>query len=74
MDQKSDTNDLTNREPKYKKNCQKKQQALKSLNNYLDQLKIHYDLSEREMVKILELILKIKNKDALIKKLWNIFK
>ncbi|HSA07435.1 MAG TPA: hypothetical protein P5556_09675 [Candidatus Gastranaerophilales bacterium] len=58
----------------YKKNNRQKQIALKALNNYLDQLKIHYDLTENDLIKILKIVLKIKNKKEFIKNLWNIFK
>lgn len=74
MDHKSDSNYLTEQCHKYKNNYRKKQQALKSLNNYLEQLKIHFDLSETDLIKILKIVLSVKNKNSLIKKLWNIFK
>ncbi len=70
----TDNNYLTEQCQKYKKNQQKKQLALKALNNYLEQLKIHYDLSEFDLVKILKFVLRVKRKNSFFKKLWNIFK
>jgi len=70
----SDSNNLTDNCQNQKKIYRKKQLALKSLNNYLDQLKIHYDLTEGDLVVILKLVLRVKNQDTFIKKLWNIFK
>lgn len=52
----------------------KKQNAAKSLNNYMDQLKIHFDLSERDIIKVLELSLKKRKNENFIKKWWHIFK
>ncbi len=70
----SDSNYLTEQCLKYRKNYRKKQLALKALNNYLDQLKIHYDLSEVDLIKILKFVLSVKCKNNFLKKFWNIFK
>ena len=69
----SDANHLTKKCINYKKNYRTKQLALKALNNYLEQLKIHYDLKDGDLVKLLKNILKVKNKNNFINKLWNIF-
>lgn len=52
----------------------KKQGAAKSLNNYMEQLKIHFDLSDRDIIKVLELALKEKRNENFIKKWWHILK
>lgn len=54
--------------------AKKKQNAARSLNNYLDQLKIHFDLNDIDVVKVLELALKERKNDRFIKKWWHIFK
>ena len=66
----SDANPLVS----YKKSYRKKQLALKALSNYLEQLKIHYDLNDGDLATLLKNILKIKNKNNFINKVWNIFK
>lgn len=58
----------------YLNNCRKRQQALRALYNYLNQLKIHFDLNDKDIAKILKHILKIKNKDSFMNRVWNIFK
>jgi len=52
----------------------KKQNAAKSLNNYMEQLKIHFDLSDKDLVKVLELALKEKRNKNFIKKWWHILR
>ena len=52
----------------------KKQSAAKALNNYMEQLKIHFDLNDRDIVKVLELALKERKKGNFIKKWWHILK
>ena len=52
----------------------KTQGAAKSLNNYMEQLKIHFDLSDRDIIKVLELALKEKRNESFIKKWWHILK
>jgi len=52
----------------------KKQNAAKALNNYMEQLKIHFDLNDRDIVKVLELALKERKKGNFIKKWWHILK
>jgi hypothetical protein len=52
----------------------KKQNAARSLNNYLNQLKIHFDLNDLDIIKVLELALKERKNEIFIKKWWHIFK
>lgn len=52
----------------------KKQNAAKSLNNYLNQLKIHFDLSETETIKVLEAVLRERKSKTISKKWWQILK
>lgn len=52
----------------------KKQSAAKALNNYMEQLKIHFDLSDRDIIKVLELALKERKNEMFIKKWWHILK
>lgn len=52
----------------------KKQSAAKSLNNYMEQLKIHFDLNDIDVIKVLELALKERRKGIFIKKWWHILK
>jgi len=52
----------------------KKQSAAKALNNYMEQLKIHFDLNDRDIIKVLELALKEKRNENFIKKWWHILK
>lgn len=54
--------------------AQKKQAAKKSLNNYVNQLKTHFDLNDTEIIKILDSILKSKKRNIIIKKWWQIWK
>ncbi|NLF84308.1 MAG: hypothetical protein GX568_10075 [Candidatus Gastranaerophilales bacterium] len=51
-----------------------KQLALRSLNNYLEQLKLHYNLNDHDVANLLKIILRVKNKSDFINKLWNMFK
>lgn len=65
-----------NADKKYFPNyAKKKQLALKSINNYLNQLKMHFDLTENELFDILKNIIS-KQKQLVIssKKWWNFFK
>ncbi|MEI8390591.1 MAG: hypothetical protein WCG23_12005 [bacterium] len=52
----------------------KKQNASRSLNNYMEQLKIHFDLNDRDLIKVLEITLKEKRNKNFIKKWWHILK
>ena len=52
----------------------KKLGAAKALNNYMEQLKIHFDLNDRDIIKVLELALKEKRNENFIKKWWHILK
>lgn len=50
------------------------QEAKRSLNNYVNQLKMHFNLNEEEVVKILHAVLALKKGNKLIKKWWQIWK
>lgn len=52
----------------YREKCRKRQLALKSLQNYINQLKIHFDINDRDIVKILKHIVKMEDEDNFIKK------
>lgn len=52
----------------------KKQGAVKALNNYLNQLKIHFDFNDRDIITVLESILKEKKHEVFIKKWWHMLK
>lgn len=54
-------------------NAKKKQVALKSINNYLGQLKMHYELSEDELFDIIKKIKSEYKKTISSKKWWNFF-
>ncbi len=58
----------------YQSDAKKKQFALKSINNYLKQLKMHFELSDKELFDILKNIIS-KQKTLVIssKKWWNFF-
>lgn len=49
------------------------QTAKKALESYLEQLKVHYELSDNEIIELLHLSFKSKKTDS-IKRWWNIFK
>ena len=54
---------------------QKRQNAIKSINNYLTQLKMHFELSENELFDILKTIISPYKKNIISsKKWWNFFK
>lgn len=52
----------------------KKQNAVKALNNFLNQLKIHFDFNDNDIIKVLELMLKEKKHENFTKKWWHILK
>lgn len=54
-------------------NAKKKQIVIKSINNYLAQLKLHFELSEDELSEILKTINKQYKKTISSKKWWQIF-
>jgi len=65
--------------PAQKRSCntvpiKKNRDAAKSLNNYLNQLKIHFDLNDADVIKVLDLILKERKSESFVKKWWHIFK
>jgi hypothetical protein len=51
----------------------KKQNAAKSLNNYLDQLKFHFELTDIDIAKVLEMALQERKNQIFVKKWWRIF-
>ncbi len=64
----------TNSNKKYFSNSAKKRQnVLKSINNYLSQLKVHFELSDKELVDILKIITTQYKKAISSKKWWQIF-
>lgn len=65
---------LTSEKKSSNNNINKGKEAQKSLNNYLNQLKFHFELNDDEVLKILESTLKSKNNKNFIKKLWHIWK
>ena len=72
MDKRMDKN--TDFDKKYFQNNNKKRQtALKSINNYLGQLKMHFQLTDAEMFDILKKAKLEYKKGISSKKWWNIF-
>lgn len=55
------------------KNINKKYSAKKSLNNYINQLELHFELDEEEVISILSAIVK-NRKSSSSKKWWHIFR
>lgn len=47
--------------------------AIKSVQNYINQLKFHFDLDEDEVLDVLKYIIKENKKDNFYKRVWNIF-
>ena len=64
-----DKNENTNRKYFYN-SVKKRQNALKSTNNYLGQLKLHFELSNDEMFDILKIILSQHKKLIKSSKKW----
>ena len=59
----------------FQNSAKKRQNALKSVNNYLSQLKMHFELSENELFDILKVIISQQKKLVISsKKWWNFFK
>lgn len=59
----------------YKQNLSlKRQNALKSLNHYISELQMHFDLSEKELLEIIEKLYKNKKRNTYIKKWWHLWK
>ena len=54
----------------FQNNIKKKQFAIKSVNNYLNQLKLHYELSEQELFEVLKNIISKQKKLAISSKKW----
>lgn len=57
----------------FQNNLQKKQTVLKSINNYLNQLQVHFELSDRELADILKIIYLQHKKIISSKKWWQFF-
>ena len=55
-------------------NIKKKQIAIKSINNYLSQLKLHYELEDSEIANVLKLIILQYQESSNSKKWWEFFK
>jgi len=65
MDKNSDTN------KKYFPNyARKKQNAIKSINNYLSQLKMHFELSDEELFDIIKTLITHYKKNIISSKKW----
>lgn len=54
-------------------NIKKRQNVLKSIDNYLCQLKMHFELSDAEMAEILKIVFSQYKKTISSKKWWQIF-
>ena len=64
----------TNFDKKYFQNSLKKRQnVLKSIDNYLCQLKMHFELSDSELLDILKIVCSQYKKTISSKKWWQIF-
>ncbi len=57
-----------------KKNQNRKSDAKRSLNNYLEQLQMHFDLGDTDVMSILESSLRSKKHNLFLKKWWHIWK
>jgi len=68
-------NKFSETENRFKKiDYKSKNDAKRSLNNYIGQLKIHFELDEDDIIQIMENILKLRKNERLIKKWWHIWK
>lgn len=52
----------------------KKQDAKRSLNNYINQLKLHFDLNAKDIVEVIEHAYKLNKNTLSEKKWWHIWK
>lgn len=52
----------------------KQQNARKSLENYVKQLKMHFDLNDKDIIKVLETMVKLHKNNVFCKKWWQIWK
>ena len=57
----------------FQNNLKKKQNVLKSIDNYLCQLKMHFELSDAELADILKIVYSQYKKTISSKKWWRIF-
>ncbi|MDD3013515.1 MAG: hypothetical protein PHC34_07425 [Candidatus Gastranaerophilales bacterium] len=58
----------------YNSKNKKSQDVKRSLNNYINQLKIHFDLNDEEIFNIVESVQKARKNYYQIKKWWQIWK
>jgi hemerythrin-like domain-containing protein len=58
----------------YNSKNKKYQDVKKSLNNYINQLKIHFDLNDEEIFKIVKSVEISRRNNFLVKKWWQIWK
>jgi len=58
---------ITKKYKNYREKCRKRQMALKSLCNYLNQLKLHFDLNENDIIRIIKQVLKEQDTENFIK-------
>ncbi|OGI17008.1 MAG: hypothetical protein A2255_10080 [Candidatus Melainabacteria bacterium RIFOXYA2_FULL_32_9] len=58
------------------KTFNRKQNAKKSLNNYINQLKMHFDLTDDEIIDVIRYIFEqqTRNNSKFLKKWWQIWK
>jgi len=57
----------------FQNNLKKRQNVLKSIDNYLCQLKMHFELSDAELADILKIVYSQYKKTISSKKWWRIF-
>jgi len=58
----------------YNSKNKKNQDVKRSLNNYINQLKIHFDLNDEEIFNIVESVQKSRKNNYCVKKWWQIWK
>jgi hemerythrin-like domain-containing protein len=52
----------------------KRQDAKRSLNSYINQMKLHFDLNERDIVEVIEHVYRNNKNDMFKKKWWHLWK
>ncbi|MFA6989953.1 MAG: hypothetical protein WC197_07775 [Candidatus Gastranaerophilaceae bacterium] len=64
------------REKFFKKHpeSKKKQDAKRSLNNYINQLKLHFDLDAKDIIEVIECVYKNNKNNVIEKKWWHLWK
>jgi len=58
----------------YTSKSKKNQDVKRSLNNYINQLKIHFDLNDEEIFNVIESVQRSRKNNCHIKKWWQIWK